>query len=693
MDAKSASNSKQYFATLDSKELAAENMKKVSDYRDYLTRSGHFARMKKSYTYYYGFSDKGNFNSSYIGEGGEQGSLSMMRVNHFRNNIQHVLNMTTSQRPAMQCRASNTDVESDAQVILGDGLLDFYMREKRLEKNLKAACETCLVFSEGFLEVDWDTEAGEEYGVEMVVDAEGNPVIDQETGEQKKKIMREGDLKYRVHMPIMVTRDYLKADEDHDWVIIETQENKYNLAAQYPEFAEKILDTSMDTESFRFKLNNPKSNSQGDQICVFKFMHRPTTALPKGRLQIYINSEIVLFDDAFPFENMPGGLPVYKINPGEFMGTTFGYTPAFDALSIQEAVDALYSVVVTNQTNFGVQNITAPKGSAVIHTAIAAGLNLIEYDKLGGPPQALELCKTPAEIFEFIPALESLMRIIFGLNDVVIGDPQASLKSGSALALVASQAIQFNSGLQQSWAELLENVGLCTLKMLQQFANTRRVAAIVGKHNRSYLRYFKGTDLARINRVVVDISNPLSRTSAGRLEQANALLNAQAVDKNEYLMVVQTGKIEPMLEGPTSQLMLIRAENEKLRNGQGSPTLVTDKHSLHIQEHFVVLNSPEARANPALAQAALIHILEHLNHLRTADPALLAMLGEQSLAQFPPGAFPMPGQPAGSPPQMPQGPNPAQVPEPVSNQAMPSQPSMPTNPLSGQQYNPQSGGL
>src|SRR5690606_3929904 len=132
---------------------------------------------------------------------------------------------------------------------------------------------------------------------------------------------------------------------------------------------------------------------------------------------------------------------------------------------------------------------------------------------------------TPPEIFNFLEKLENTESLLLGINDVIRGDPQASLKSGSALALIASQAIQFNSGLQASYVALLEDIGTATIRMLQNFANTKRVASIAGRSERFMLQEFSGEDLSAVNRVVVDVTNPLSRTLSGRLEMAKDLLS------------------------------------------------------------------------------------------------------------------------------------------------------------------------
>src|ERR1700688_4681212 len=122
-----------YFATLPSEDIAAELDKRVETWYDNLGMSGIFRKMKKSYCAYYGYNSTGSgHTSSEIIKSGQQGELSLLKANHFRNLLQHLLVMTTAQRPALDARAINTDYRSLAQTILANGILDYYMREKRL---------------------------------------------------------------------------------------------------------------------------------------------------------------------------------------------------------------------------------------------------------------------------------------------------------------------------------------------------------------------------------------------------------------------------------------------------------------------------------------------------------------------------------------------------------------------------------
>jgi hypothetical protein len=258
-------------------------------------------------------------------------------------------------------------------------------------------------------------------------------------------------------------------------------------------------------------------------------------------------------------------------------------------------------------------------------------------------------------------------------------------------------AIQFNQQLQEAYIELLEDVGTSTIEILQDYAEVPRVAAIAGKYNRSYVEEFSGKDLANIDRVIVDAGNPMMQTVAGKMELATQMLQAGFIKMpDELLSVINTGNLQPMVQGKSAELLQLAQENEELKAGRGVQVIITDDHALHLMEHKSVLADPEARKDPEMVQATLSHMQEHITFLKSPDyQDLLHLLGQPAL-----GAPPAPpgGAPAGpSAPGM--GGNAALPGPPEANansqvaSMQPSQPSQPKNAMTGQEFNPTTGGL
>jgi hypothetical protein len=217
-------------------------------------------------------------------------------------------------------------------------------------------------------------------------------------------------------------------------------------------------------------------------------------------------------------------------------------------------------------------------------------------------------------------------------------------------------SLQFVSGLQKNYVKFLERTGTNLIEILKDFADTPKLIALVGKNKQPYLKEFTGDMIKDVKRVVVDVGNPLARTTAGRVQMAEQLAQMQLIkNPQQYFMVIETGRIDSMMEGDISDLMLIKRENELMLEGREVFAALLDRHRMHIMEHQSVINDPELRANPELLANVQAHIQEHIDILRTADPDLLQLIGEQPLAppQAPQQTPPMPqGGPGGEiPPQ------------------------------------------
>jgi hypothetical protein len=187
------------------------------------------------------------------------------------------------------------------------------------------------------------------------------------------------------------------------------------------------------------------------------------------------------------------------------------------------------------------------------------------------------------------------------------------------------------------------------------------------------MQEFKSEDIDGISRVVVDVGNALATTTAGRVQMADNLIQMGVITNPEqYFSVINTGRLETMTEGANNQSLLIRAENERLADGETDVVATAvDKHSLHIREHMNVLADPDLRMDEELVGRVLAHIQEHIVLLQTVDPNLLALIGEQSLG-------PQGGSPIGMEGAAPQQPE----------QSLSPMSAISESPLAGQGANP-----
>jgi hypothetical protein len=615
-----------YFAARDADYVANTLLGRAEQYYNQIDSNGYLDKLRMMWAAYHGAYYTDFDDGHYIVFSGEQGEIANIAINHLRNLAQHMIVMITANRPSFKARATNTDHKSLVQAKLADGLLDYYLREKTLEDYLKKAVEYAVVFGSGFIKMEWNAMSGEE-----AYDT------DPETGEE----IWEGDVEFSNLSPFDVIFDSNREDNKHDWVLCRSFKNRFDLVAKYPEYEEEILRLPSKSELQSFHLESFHYDKT-DLIPVYEFYHKRSEAVPDGRYTLFLSDNVVLSDGPMPYRD----LPVYRISPAEILGTPFGYTPLFDILPIQDAINSLYSTVLTNQNAFGIQNLLVPRGADVNIEALSGGLNVIEANTSAGKVEALNLTQTPKEIFEFMQMLEQVAETISGINSVARGNPESSLKSGNALALVQSMSLQFMSGLQQSYVSMIEKVGTGLINMLRDFADVPRVAMIAGDRNSTFMKEFTGDDLSSVNRVVVEVANPLAKTTAGRVQMAEQMLQMGIIKTPEqYISIINTGNLDVMTEDTQSHLFLIRKENENLTAGKRVIAVATDPHSLHIREHQAVLADPDLRMDPDLVQRTLDHMQEHIGLLRTTDPELLMILQEQPLG--PPGGSPanQPGPP------------------------------------------------
>lgn len=607
---------KKNFATLDSLDCVKEAKDKINKFYTYIVSTKLNWILWRCFNYYY----TAGVTTASVNRTGDHSEYSKIMISDFRNLLQHQLLLATNNRPAWDCKAVNNDYRSKTQCILGNALLDYYLKEDGIEDLLVAAVEKSLYSGEGFVEVAWNIDKGEE-----ISDGQGNSV-------------RTGNIDLNSYSSLEVIRDILcEKFEKNNWLILRKQVNRYDLAAAYPDYYDKIVNLPSVSESMQawdippYKNRGQLNITDSDQVILWTLYCKKTNSNPDGRFVEFTDDDsFVLTDVPLPYEE----IPVHRVASSNWNGSCFGYSIAFDLAPIQEAENTLFSTALTNNKAFGVQMISVESGTNISASELSDGLAVIERPQGTQPPQGINLTASSPELYNFLNQLQQKQEVISGVNSVVRGDPTGALRgnSGAALALVQSQSVQFMNGLVASYNQLLENVGNSMIRRLQKFCQLPILAEIVGKNNKTLIQEFTGEDINLINRVQVQAANPITKTLAGKINLADTLLQSGIIKtSDDYLMVLQTGNLQPMIHGETSELLLIADENEKISAGEIPNAIYSDNHVLHIKEHNTVGSSTEARENPEIIQAMLSHCQQHIDLLRNTDPELLQILGQQPL--------------------------------------------------------------
>ncbi len=665
-----------YFA----KDYAGEVMERFAAHVQTWETSGYGAAVFAAYRSYHNLNSDGDDDPiTQLQAAGEVGELLALTLPHYRSLVRHQIALFTSERPAWDPQARTTDATASRQVPMAANLLDYVLATGNLDSRLAEQVELMMVAGAGFFVSGWDAQKG---------------------------LDGRGWFTQRVCAPWEMAHEKVRTYDDCSWWIYRAYESRWDWVARYakldPEKAERIAQVDQSESDFgKHGLGRYDDESPGgDRIAVLYVIARPSAACPDGRMSIVAGEDLVLFDGPYPYGE---DVVVSRMCASEFLGTSIPYADSWGVLAPADAYNAMLSMLVTRVDTCGVPNFCVPEGSEIEFSDIAGGNNIWKVAP-GGQPTVVDLLQIPGAIPALLQLLSGEMEKATGINSVTRGQPAENVSSGSMAALLQSMAQQFNSNLERAWALNLERIGTHHVRIFQKMADEKHAISVVGIDEKWTVQEFQGEDLAGILRVSVKTASALSKTTAGRAEIADKLLERKLVNAQEYLRVIQTGQLQPIFHTPVGQLNGIKARCEKLMRGEPSPPLTWDNHQLCVQEFRALLDT-EARYDPAISAAvnqALNEQLQLWSKLSRESPDILVAIGcpplpqalqvgQQAEALRAMGQ--QPGAPPGAPPNMPPPPRqqeqpgteepkgkPGPAPQPPGNQPSRAAPAMPKEP-------------
>lgn len=648
MSLKQSKEFEEYFAAEEVTDCVSGLIDRINDYYSEMNRTGRINLYRNSYyKFFQGFILKGSLYHS-----GQEGELTNTFVNHYGNLITHMVNMVCQQKLAYEPQCSVSDSEAQDQVKLAKGILYTYANRPDMDLDgvLRNATEMSCVFGEAYVSVLWNKHLGRTIAYREP--NQENEIVGNE--------IKEGDNEYRVWTPFDVIIDTtLPSNDLKSWIVLRKWENKYNVAAEYPDWSREIISLYSGSGLADTQLSYSITQST-DLIPVYYFFHHKTAAVPEGRFTKFIDDTIILSDGDLAYREVP----LFRMATRQMWGSPFGYSRAFDLLPLQETIDRLSSAIITNQLTFATQNIAIAKGASLSWENLFGGLNVIEWDPTiagaAGKPEALQLTSSPPEVFNFIKQTISDMGTIAGINEVVRGNPDLTLKgqvSGEALAMMTANSIQFNSDIQKAYVRLAEQVGTATIHNLQDHAfpelgegqTMKREGMSLSANNKYFNQSFTKKDIDKVDKIIVRYGNPLAQTTSGRMAIADSLIQKGMIrNPQEYFEVLETGDLEPMLESEEAQMHLIKEQKELLRKGQNVVASKYDNHPLFILEAMAILSNMDARNDPKVIASVQDFVEQHRMLWKQMSMESPEILGIMKIPILPP---PMPP----APPPMPQG--------------------------------------
>lgn len=598
-------------AELYSQEIGSSIIERAVAWRNCVESNGLYRQARENFRLYMNADPDGaEFAENSFALTGENGEFLKVRFNEFRSLLTLILNMATGQKQAQQAKAANSDGKSLIAAQLFDGVLDYFLtqwKRSRSTKQLMLAKELALFTPLACVLTEWDVAAGQPY---LPLPGGGS--------------ITTGDMYVKTRSFWDIWIDTNVEDEDElDWVIVRDYYNKFDLAKRYPDNLDDILNLQPKNE-----ISNGQFwgwNDKTDMVPVYKFYHRSTSVIPKGRCTWVCDDGMVLQDGDNPYtdEMDQAILPVLWMKASNGIGTLYAHSPGNDLAPVQRAYNMTASGIMTTEAAFGVPNVWSEEGSNTSLQSLAGGMNNIQTRAGAAMPHIMELNGQNNRSGEVLQLLNRELGQLSGVNSVVRGDPDSSLKaaSGRALGLLQAQAVQAQSKFNGACAQLDQDFGNMLLLIVRRFCQTKQITQIVGKDKVVQTAEWDGSTFATVARVVSEPINPIAKTTAGARDEAEFMIqNGLISTPQEYLMVRNTGQLDPIFRADQAQLNLIAEENSALLKGEQAPVLVTDRHEWHIPEHLSLLASPAVRRDGQMLQSILEHVQQHKNLAAASQP-------------------------------------------------------------------------
>ncbi len=630
-----------------SEEFASDVCARFESHQDWWGNSSVGQTIWQAYRQYHNLSGVDGDPITQLQATGEVGELLAMAIPHYRTLVRHQIAMFTSNRPAWDPQARTADAEGARQVPMASNLLDFVASTGSLDPRLGEQVELMMTAGEGYFVTGWDPNIGPK-------GEDGTP---------------RGWFTQRVYAPWEIAHERVRTYDDCQWWVLRSFESRWDWVAKFaeadPEKSERIAKIDGEANDFALAFREYDQDllkDDSDRIAVLHVIARPTIACPEGRYAIVAGDDLVLFDGPYPYGD---DVVISRMCASEFLGTSIAYADSWGVLAAAEACNAILSMILTRIDTCGVPNFAVPEGSEVEFGDIAGGNGVWKIPPGMEKPSVVDLLAIPESLPAIMQLVSQQMEETVGVNSVTKGQPSENIQSGSMAALLQSMATQFASNLERAWTLNLERIGTHHVRVFQRMADQEHAISVVGVDNKWTVQQFTGEALSGILRVSVKTASALSKTTAGRADIADKLLQRTAITPQEFMSVIATGQLEPTFAGPVGELTSIKARGEKLMRGEPSPALLWDNHQLCIRELKALLNT-QARDDQAIAQNINQAIQQHFDlwaQLSRESPDMLAAIGcpplpqaqsigqqAQAMQQMP-GAPPGPGAPAMPPPQ------------------------------------------
>lgn len=531
----------------------------------------------------------------------------------------------------MRVKPCTTEADDYYKAETSTSILQYLQRTTDFERKKNTAIYWNEICGNCFFLSWWDSEKGEEYARETVIDIDA----EEEQVKQTERIWRQGDLDYGLISPYEVYPESITKQgiEAQRYIIIEQVKTAEDI---YDMFGIEVEGKTVDTFSitpiasgggtgYVNSVLSFTTSTVENAVKLITYFEKPSRAYPRGRLIMVIDEDEIVYYGDLPYEHIPLVQMVCREVPGRF----FGRSVIEDLIPRQRAYNGCINRIHEYIKRAAIGSYFIQEGSVDMERFCEEGLaagEALEYKNGFEKPTPVPVGALPSELLQERYNLKSDMEYVAGTSQLMVnGATPSGVTSGTAIQSLMEIDSTRLSMTGDNIRNAVKKLAIVWLEIYKKFANTRRIINICGTNEIGASVMWCSEDITSFD-VEYTTENELVTSEATQQQNFERMyqLGAFTDSSGQIPDAVKSRMIKDAKVGNYTDLMSIdeldrqAARNEialfKLR-GVIPDVSEFDNHDIHADEHKRFTKQMEFTMlklqKPQLAAAFEEHIRQH----------------------------------------------------------------------------------
>lgn len=417
----------------------------------------------------------------------------------------------------------------------------------------------------------------------------------------------------------------------------------------------RYINKDLVEEQFNVKLDiSSKSNLEGkekteDKVLILDYLEKPSAKYPTGRYFILAyEANKILKASEFPYWkiNFKTGTRTW----GGYRLRHFQYIPSLTlhwgqglpspVAEIQKRINHILTAWATNAIlTMGVK-LLFPDNVPIPENILDNTPAPVKYPADKHPPQYLNPSMISPDVLNLLRFLISTFERIIGIHELSLGaQPEQRLPNVAIQYLVDLDMSKFRF-IFENYAETEAQVAWDIYHSIRQFGQDYAKSVLGADKILEYNEFIN--DNPDDYEMIAERESNIPESRSGvintiieilKASQGQAFRLGTEQGMSNFLMAIDTGWSRQMIKDRIQATELVREENRRLMNGESLEPHPLHNHTLHIEEHRALFNSPDylTRIKDTLIEDRIQeHIDKHIHYLQVATQSQ-----EQSPLQVP----------------------------------------------------------